>query len=124
MMEHLSEWVSIVGGVVSSIILPLLGALLYHDQKRRKEEAAARAAEADNITSYAAEWRKNYEEEKATNKELNAKVDQLYAEKNDDRSRIRELMSRNQQLELENQALKFKKCEVRGCKDRRPPSDY
>ena len=87
MMEHLSEWVSIVGGVVSSIILPLLGALLYHDQKRRKEEAAARAAEADNITSYAAEWRKNYDEEKATNKELNAKIDQLYAEKNDDRGR-------------------------------------
>ena len=124
MMEHVSEWVSIVGGVVSAILLPVVSTFLYHDQKKRKEEAAARKAEGETITGYAAEWRKNYEEEKATNKELNAKIDQLYAEKNDDRNRIRELMSRNQQLELENQALKFKKCEVRGCKDRRPPSDY
>ena len=123
-MDALSDLVSIVGGVVSSIILPLLGALLYHDQKKRKEEAAARQAEADTITSYAAEWKELYERRDEACRAKDTKIDQLYVEKNDDRARIRELMSRNQRLELENQALKFKKCEVRGCKERQPPSDY
>lgn len=113
-----------MGSVVATVILPLMGAFQFYDAKKRKEEASAKKAEADVISQYANEWNDIYKEEKENNKELNAKIDQLYGEKNEDRQRIRELMSRIQQLELENQALRFKKCEVRGCKDRQPPSDY
>lgn len=44
MVEHLSEIFNIIGGIVTTILLPLLGVFMFHDQKKRKEEAAARKA--------------------------------------------------------------------------------
>lgn len=130
-MEQLSGVFTMIGGIVSTILLPLLGVFLFYGQKKRKEEAEAKKAEAvakksetDNITAYAAEWKKNYEEEKATVSRLNDKIDQLYVEKENDRTRIRELMEKNTKLELEKLKLEVTKCLKRGCKDREPPSDY
>ena len=97
---------------------------MFYDQKKRKEEATARKAEADNITSYAAEWKELYEKKENKVHELDAKIDQLYVEKNEDRQRIRELMEKNTELELKNQMLEVMKCKKRGCTDREPPSDY
>ena len=97
---------------------------MFYDQKKRKEEAAARKAEADNITSYAAEWKELYEKKENKVHELDAKIDRLYVEKNEDRQRIRELMEKNTELELKNQMLEVMKCKKRGCTDREPPSDY
>lgn len=123
-MEQLKDLFDLIGGAVSTVILPLLGVLLFHDQKKRKEEAAARKAEADNITAYAAEWKELYEKKEAKVHELDAKIDQMYIEKNEDREKIREMQERCTSLELENLKLKFMKCEVRGCDKRQPPSGY
>lgn len=133
-MEHLkelSEIFSIIGGIVTTIILPLFGILFLREAKKRKAEAEARQAEADarkadadSISSYAAEWKKNYEEEKATVLRLNEKIDKLYAEKEEDRKHIRELMEKNTDLALKYQMIEVMKCKKRGCDDREPPSDY
>ena len=123
-MEQISQIVAMIGGIVATILLPLIGAFQFYDSKKRKEAAAAKKAEAENITQYAAEWKELYEKKEAKVHELDTKIDQLYVEKNEDRERIRNLQSKNVKLELENQALNFKKCEVRGCKERKPPSDY
>lgn len=123
-MEQISQIVAMIGGIVATILLPLIGAFQFYDSKKRKEAAAAKKAEAENITQYAAEWKELYEKKEAKVHELDTKIDQLYVEKNEDRDRIRDLQSKNVKLELENQALNFKKCEVRGCKERKPPSDY
>lgn len=123
-MEQISQIVAMIGGIVATILLPLIGAFQFYDSKKRKEAAAAKKAEAENITQYAAEWKELYEKKEAKAHELDTKIDQLYVEKNEDRERIRDLQSKNVKLELENQALNFKKCEVRGCKERKPPSDY
>lgn len=123
-MEQISQIVAMTGGIVATILLPLIGAFQFYDSKKRKEAAAAKKAEAENITQYAAEWKELYEKKEAKVHELDTKIDQLYVEKNEDRERIRDLQSKNVKLELENQALNFKKCEVRGCKKRKPPSDY
>lgn len=123
-MEQISQIITMVGGIVATILLPLIGAFQFYDSKKRKEAAAAKKAEAENITQYAAEWKELYEKKEAKVHELDTKIDQLYLEKNEDRERIRDLQSKNAKLELENQALNFKKCEARGCKDRQPPSDY
>ena len=56
--------------------------------------------------------------------ELDSKIDQLYAEKNEDRQRIRELTEKNATLEIEKIKLEAKRCDVRGCSGRKPPSDY
>ena len=55
---------------------------------------------------------------------LDSKIDQLYAEKNEDRQRIRELIEKNTTLEIEKIKLEAKRCDVRGCSGRKPPSDY
>lgn len=123
-MEQISQIVAMIGGIVATILLPLIGAFQFYDSKKRKEAAAAKKAEAENITQYAAEWKELYEKKEAKVHELDTKIDQLYVEKNEDRERIRDLQSKNVKLELENQALNFRKCEVRGCKERKPPGDY
>lgn len=123
-MEQISQIVTLIGGAIATILLPLLGAFMFYDSKKRREAAQAEKAEADNISLYAAEWKELYEKKEAKVHELDTKIDQLYVEKNEDRERIRDLQAKNAKLELENQALNFKKCEVRGCKDRQPPSDY
>lgn len=123
-MNDFQTVVTVVSSLVSSVALPLLGALLFYDSRKRSEvakakraEAEARATEEDNITSYAAEWKELYEKKERKVLELEAKAD-------DDRKRIRELTEKNMQLSLELQKANFLKCEVRGCKDRQPPSGY
>ena len=130
-MNEFQTVVNIISSLVSSISLPLLGVFLFYDSKKRSEAAKAKQSEAEAqkmeeeyLSIRAGEWRKLYEEEREVEKELNAKIDQLYKEKEDDRQRIRDLQEKNTALTLENQSLKFKKCEVRGCKERQPPSDY
>lgn len=123
-MEQISQIVTLIGSAIATILLPLLGAFMFYDSKKRREAAQAEKAEADNISQYAAEWKELYEKKEVKVHELDTKIDQLYVEKNEDRERIRDLQAKNAKLELENQALNFKKCEVRGCKDRQPPSDY
>ena len=123
-MEQFSQIITMIGGIVATILIPLIGAFQFYDSKKRKEAAAAKKAEAENITQYASEWKELYEKKEAKVHELDIKIDQLYLEKNEDRERIRDLQAKNAKLELENQALNFNKCEVRGCKDRKPPSNY
>ena len=124
-MEHFSQIITMTGGIVATILIPLIGAFQFYDSKKRKEAAVAKKAEADNITQYAAEWKRCYEEERAVEDTLNKKIDQLYKEKEEDRKRIRELLDKNTQLELKNQALEFIKCNnALKCIDRDPPNEF
>ena len=116
--------VSIISSLVSSVALPLLGVFLFYDSKKRKANAEARRAELDNLTVYADEWKALYEQRDKRVDELNAKIDQLYQEKETDRQRIRELQEKNTTLALENTSLRIKECQVKGCPNRVPPSDY
>ena len=116
--------VSIISSLISSVALPLLGVFLFYDSKKRKANAEARRAELDNLTLYSDEWKALYEQRDKRVDELNAKIDQLYKEKEDDRQRIRELQEKNTTLALENTSLRIKECQVKGCKSRVPPSDY
>ena len=124
MMEQISDLLSSVGGAVTTILLPIIGVFLFYDSKKRKAAAEARKAEAENITNYASEWKELYEKKEGRVAELDAKIDRLYAEKNDDRMHIRELSEKITALEIENLKLTVKRCDVKGCPNRQPPSDY
>ena len=124
MLEQLSDIISMLGSAVTGIAVPLIGILMYRDFKKRTEaakakqaEAEARAAEEDNITSYAEEWKALYEKKEE-------RVLKLEAQAEDDRKRIRELTEKNMQLTLELQKANFMKCEVKGCDKRQPPTGY
>lgn len=123
-MNEFQTVVTIISSLISSVALPLLGVFLFYDSKKRKANAEARRAELDNLTLYADEWKALYEQRDKRVDELNAKIDQLYKEKEDDRQRIRELQEKNTTLALENTSLRIKECQVKGCKSRVPPSDY
>ena len=109
--------------LVNALLLPLLGFFFFLDSKRRKEAAEASKAESENITQYAAQWKVLYEEKEEVVKELNAKIDQLYLEKREDRTEMNGLISKNQELSLKVQSLEFYRCEVRGCTNRKPPNE-
>lgn len=122
---ELNDWVILItalGGIEG--VKQLLKWFFNRRYEQRREDASADRAEDENIKSYAAEWKELYEKKEKKVTELDAKIDQLYAEKNEDRIRIRELMQKNQELELKNQSLDILKCRKRGCPDREPPSDY
>ena len=130
-MESLSDIISMIGGIVTSIALPLLGVFIFYDSKKRSEaakakqaEAAARKSEEEYLSIRAGEWRKLYDEVSEDNKKLNDKIDSLYVTIEDDRKRIRELQEKNMQLSLELQKANFMKCEVKGCEKRQPPTGY
>lgn len=124
-MEHFSQIITIIGGIVATILLPIIGTFQFYDSKKRKEAAVAKKAEAENITQYAAEWKKCYEEERVVEDILNKKIDQLYQEKETDRTRIRELQDENFKLKLDKQALEFIRCNnALKCVDRDPPNEF
>lgn len=108
----------------SIITLPLLSLFMFYGSKRRAESAKASREEILNDEKVADQWQElcsKYEEEI---KAKDAKIDQLYAEKSQDRQRILDLMQERSKLELDYQAADFRRCNVRGCKLREPPSDY
>ncbi|WP_337626242.1 hypothetical protein, partial [Phocaeicola sp.] len=86
-MNEFQTVVTIISSLVSSVALPVLGVFLFYDSKKRKANAEARRAEMDNLTGYAEEWKGLYEQRDKRVDELNAKIDQLYKEKEDDRQR-------------------------------------
>lgn len=124
-MEEISQIIAMVGGIVATVLLPLIGAFQFYDSKKRREAAAAKKAEAENITSYADEWKELYEKKEKMVDALNVKIDRLYVEKNDDRERIRQLQEDNTKLRLDKQALEFTKCyKALKCTDREPPNEW
>ncbi len=124
-MGQIAEVVNLVTGIVTTILIPLLGVFMFYDSKKRKEAASAEKAETENNRQYVAEWRELYEKKEAKVHELDAKIDQLYIEKNDDRMRMREQLDEISRLKLQNQALEFIKChKALKCSDREPPNEF
>ena len=76
------------------------------------------------MSSISDEWQELYKKAEEKLAARDAKIDQLYAEKESDRQRIRELNEQHNALKMEHQAAKFKECTVRGCEKRQPPSNY
>lgn len=131
-MEQLNEIIGLIGSIIATIFLPILGVFMFYDAKKRKENAAVRKAEAesknaeaDSITHYAAEWKELYEKKEAKVIELESKIETLFKEKAQDRERIRGLLEENSSLKLKNQALEFLKCNNSlKCIDRDPPNEF
>lgn len=48
-MEQISQIVTLIGGAIATILLPLLGAFMFYDSKKRRE--AAQAEKQKRITS-------------------------------------------------------------------------
>lgn len=120
-MEQITHVVTIVGSVVNSVLLPLIGVFIFYDSKQRKEKAEADKAEIDNINSYAEEWKNLYEKKEHKVTELEAKIDILHDKAEQDRTVIRGLREEVFQLLLEKSKYY---CDVKRCSQRNPPNNY
>lgn len=121
---ELQEIITLISSVMGTTGLAWLGAFLFYDSKKRKAAAEARKAEADSISSYAAEWKELYEKKEHRVTELEAKIDSLYADIRALRETDTKLREEKSALVIEKQALEFRKCERHGCKERMPPSNF
>lgn len=83
----------------------------------RKEDAAADAVENENERKQVA-WL----EERIAQRD--AKIDGLYAELRQSQSTYLEEVHRRHEIELKLKEAEMNRCDVRGCGNRQPPSDY
>lgn len=95
----------------------LAGTLINRKTNKRKEEAAAldleRSSERDHI---------NYLETRLLQRD--EKIDAIYHELRKEQAEKIKVIYEKHAVELELKEAGAKRCDVRGCKERRPPSDY
>ena len=90
----------------------------------RKEDASADAAEIQHLLNVISSLSGQLEKSDARMTSRDGKVDFLYSENNKLKAEKLELIKKNYELELRLKEAEIKKCDVRGCSNRQPPSDY
>lgn len=117
MLEHVVT--AIVGMVCGNIT-----AFLFFPQKRKSETLKNEAQNIENESKQSDEWNKLYQVELEENKELNKKIDSLYAEIARHRDENTQLRIEMTEIMVENTRLKVLKCEKPACSNRQPPTGY
>ena len=84
---------------------------------KRKESATASSMEGDNNRTNI-DWLEKRLVERDT------KIDAVYGELRKEQTKLLEEVHKRYEVELKLQAMETKRCDVRGCKGRIPPSDY
>nr|WP_308758027.1 hypothetical protein [uncultured Bacteroides sp.] len=90
----------------------------------RKEDASADAAEIQNLLNVISNLSGQLDKSDARMTSRDGKVDFLYSENNKLKAEKLALIKKNYELELRLKEAEIKKCDVRGCSNRQPPSDY
>ncbi|WP_298047029.1 hypothetical protein [uncultured Bacteroides sp.] len=114
----LNEWLALIGALGGLEAIKWI-ANFYVNRKTnaRKEDAAADAAENENERKQVA-WL----EERIAQRD--AKIDTIYVELRQEQAEKLQLIYDKHELELKLKEAEIKKCDVRGCSNRQPPSDY
>ena len=122
---ELNDWLAIIGAIGgSSTITWLITFWSNRKTNARKEDASADAAEIQNLLNVISNLSGQLDKSDARMTSRDGKVDFLYSENNKLKAENLELIKKIYELELQNKEAEIKKCDVRGCGNRRPPSDY
>lgn len=117
----MEETLQLISSLITSVAVPLLGIFLFYDSKRRAAAADATRAETENITQYADEWQKLYNEKAQHETLLNAKIDTLYTQLSQQRDELNQLKTRLTILTARLQYTEPLKCTHTTCTRRQPP---
>ena len=117
----MTDLIQTISSIVTGVAIPVLGIFLFYDAKKREASAKVCKAEADNITQYAAQWQKLYDEKVKHEEELNGKIDALYVQLNEQRDELARLKKEMAELVVKQQYAESQKCTVFGCPNRQPP---
>ena len=114
----LNEWLAILGAVGgTSTITWAVTFWVNRKTNARKEDASADAMENENERKQIA-WL----EERIAQRD--AKIDTIYVELRQEQAEKLQLIHDKHELELKLKEAEIKKCDVHGCSNRQPPSDY
>lgn len=117
-MMELNDWLTILGALGGlEAIKWIVNFYVNRKTDARKEDAAADAAENENERKQVA-WL----EARITQRDT--KIDAIYVELRQEQAEKLQLIHDKHELELRLKESEIKKCDVRGCSNRQPPSDY
>ncbi len=115
---ELNDWLTILGALGGlEAIKWIVNFYVNRKTDARKEDAAADAAENENERKQVA-WL----EERIAQRDT--KIDAIYVELRQEQAEKLQLIYDKHELELKLKEAEIKKCDVRGCGNRQPPSDY
>lgn len=115
---ELNDWLTILGALGGfEAIKWIVNFYVNRKTNARKEDAAANAAENENERKQVA-WL----EDRIAQRD--AKIDALYVELRQEQSAHLEEIHKRHEVELKLKEAEMKRCDVRGCQNRQPPSDY
>ena len=115
---ELNDWITILGTLGGlEAIKWIVNFYVNRKTNARKEDAAADAAENENERKQVA-WL----EERIAQRD--AKIDAIYVELRQEQAEKLQFIHDKHELELKLKEAEIKKCDVRGCNNRQPPSDY
>lgn len=121
----LNDWLAIIGAIGgSSTITWLITFLANRKTNARKEDASADGMEIQNLLNIITALETQIDNQEKRMGARDTKVDFLYSENNKLRAEQLELIKDKHELELRLKEAELKKCDVRGCANRQPPSDY
>lgn len=114
----LNDWLAIIGALGGLEAIKWI-ANFYVNRKTnaRKEDATADSMENENERKQV-DWLEKRLAERDT------KIDAIYAELRQEQAAHLEDIHKKHELELRLKEAEIKKCDVRGCTNRQPPSDY
>ncbi|MCM0217460.1 hypothetical protein [Bacteroides fragilis] len=114
----LNDWLAILGAIGgSSTITWAITFWVNRKTNARKEDAAADSMENENE-------RKQVDWLEKRMSERDMKIDSLYVELRQEQSAHLEEIHKRHEVELKLKEAEMKRCDVRGCSNRVPPSDY
>ena len=117
-MKVMEDWLTILGALGGlEAIKWVVNFYVNRKTDARKEDAAADAAENENERNQVA-WL----EERIAQRDT--KIDAIYVELRQEQAEKLQLIYDKHELELRLKESEIKKCDVRGCSNRQPPSDY
>lgn len=115
---ELNEWLALIGALGGfEAIKWIVNFYVNRRTNARKEDASADAMENENERKQVA-WL----EERIAQRD--AKIDTIYVELRQEQAAHLEEVHKRHELELRLKEAEIKKCDVRGCSSRQPPSDY
>ena len=113
-----NEWIAVLGAIGgTSTITWLVTFWVNRKTNARKEDATADSMENENE-------RKQVDWLEKRLAERDAKIDAIYVELRQEQAEKLQLIHDKHELELKLKEAEIKKCDVRGCANRQPPSDY
>ncbi len=121
----LNDWLTIIGALGGlEAIKWIVNFYVNRKTNARKEDASADAAEIQNLLSVISNLSGQLDKADARMTTRDGKVDFLYSENNKLRADNLEHIKKIYELELQLKEAEIKKCDMRGCTNRKPPSDY